>query len=266
VRQSTGLILVSVLVGVLSVVAAPAQTLVRPLLPQDRGPLDLLLRTTDDPDFLTARQATLRQKLLDLGVDPRQPERPDFGTLMRRRLADAAEVELFVEPRHVEVVEVDWPTRQVTVFRFPETTTFYTPVDTNKVGIAFEQPRAVADSTVRVRIHDLESWNRTHVSVGVRDQWAIDLQNRQTVGDTDDGLLNFRIPVKIPRSLERFIGKGEATSIRISGTEQISITGESRRQSNFLANEVQQSQSLFPALEMKQSLRVNLDGTVGAVI
>lgn len=265
-RQTTGLILVFLWAGALLATPAVGQTLVRPRLAQDDGPLDLLLRTTDDPDFLTARQASLRQKLLDLGVDPRQPERPGFGTILRRRLADAADQPLFVEPRQVEILEVDWPRRQVTIFRYPETYTFFTPVDTNRVGIAFEQARAVEDSTVQVLVHDLESWHRTWVSIGVRDQWAIDLQNRQSQREAQDGLLNFRIPVKIPRSLERFIGKGEATSIRISGTEQISITGESRRQSNFLANEVQQSQSLFPALEMKQSLRVNLDGTVGEKI
>ena len=80
---------------------------------------------------------------------------------------------------------------------------------------------------------------------------------------TNKGLLNISIPVDLPNSVERIIGQGEATNIDISGRESITFAGETRRVSPFIGVEGQQSQPLFPSLDMQQELDVRLQGQIG---
>ncbi|MBU1072257.1 hypothetical protein KKG45_03325, partial [bacterium] len=72
--------------------------------------------------------------------------------------------------------------------------------------------------------------------------------------------------IKIPRTLEKIIGRGEKTSIRISGRERISISGETSRSNRFTATERRQNQSWFPTLDMEQQLQINLSGQIGEKI
>lgn len=246
--------------------AASAQSVVRPRLPQDQGPLDLILRSSDDPDLLTPRQAILREKSMRMGVDPKNPSRPSLTTLFSRRIYDRAKVDPFAAPRRVESMEIDWEHRLVVVFDVAEGDLFDAPADTNLIGIAFHEARDFGDSTVTVRVHSLTAWQRYWVSVGLDEDWAFAVAHYQAQAASSDPALNFRIPIKMPRTLERIIGRGDATSIHISGTETIKIGGESTVRNDFIGNEIQQNQSLFPSLEMEQTLRVNLDGTVGEKI
>ncbi len=236
-------------------------------LPRDSWIIDLIPRVSDHPDLLSAHEALLRQRFLDFGVDPRgEPETVTTATLLRRWLADSAGQVLFEEPRQVEILEAMDGIDRVVFFRYPEAFLFYAPVDTNAVGVAFEPPRPVEDPQVEVRIVSRVGLLRGAIAVALDDQWRASLERRAGQARSEQGLLNFTVPIKLPRTLERLIGKGEATSIRISGQEKISIGGTSTVHDNFLGNEIQQSQSLFPTLEMKQSLRVNLDGQVGEKI
>ena len=119
---------------------------------------------------------------------------------------------------------------------------------------------------VRTSIDDVDRFLTSTNAVARDRALALQLKNRQSAQAGSGELLNFTIPIRLPRTLERIIGKGEATNIRISGTERISIGGASTVSDNFVASELRQSQSLFPKLEFEQSLRVNLDGTVGEKI
>ncbi len=254
--------------SLLSSVAANGETLVRPRLPQDDLLLDLILRTTDDPDVLTARQSALRQKLIEAGVDPRgERRRITLQTLLEHQFNSRAGYEPSAPARQQDVVEADWPAGLVHRFRYPMSHLFFTDVDSNRVGIAFKQARDMADSSLSVDLTSVDAWIRSASAIGLRSQWRTQLKNRQSSQDQRRDLLNFTLPIRLPRTLERIIGRGDATNIRISGQETISISGESTvRDDSFLGNEINQSRSLFPSLEMKQSLRVSLDGQVGEKI
>ena len=229
-------------------------------------PLDFILRQSSDPDLLSERQAVLRHRLLQYGVDPMRGGRPTLTTLLERRFAEKVRWDLLAESRQVELIEVDWRSGLVKVIRFPETTLFATAVDTNLVGIAFQPARDFSDSTVTIEVHGVDAWRRHWVAVGLESAWRSSLLAVQTEEAAGSRALNFRIPVKIPRSLERIIGRGDATNIRISGQESITIGGESTLRNDFVANEIQQRQSRFPSLEMEQRLRVDLSGSVGEKI
>lgn len=252
---------------------APAQGLdatgliSRPVDERPAGPLDLLLHSTADRDFLGPRQAALRAKLLRMGVDPLQGRRrPDLGTLFAARLADEAGLAVGEDARLVELFEFEPLQGQMLRVRYPEHLAFLAPADTNALGLAFERPRPYGAPGVRIEVDRPNAWLRGWSAGPLEEAWRQQLEQRRLASDQQRELLNFTIPIKLPRTLERLIGKGEATNIRISGQERISISGESSVSNNFLANEVQQSQSLFPTLEMRQSLRVSLDGTVGEKI
>ncbi len=76
---------------------------------------------------------------------------------------------------------------------------------------------------------------------------------------------NIKINLPMPElpGFESIFGPAEETSISISGREEITFAGESRRVDPFLGTEGRQSQSLFPSLELEQKLQVTLNGTVG---
>ena len=60
---------------------AGAGTIVRERYPQDGFLLDLISRSTRDPDLLTPRQATLQAHLRNMGVDAlERPMRPSIAT------------------------------------------------------------------------------------------------------------------------------------------------------------------------------------------
>lgn len=74
--------------------------------------------------------------------------------------------------------------------------------------------------------------------------------------------LTVNVPIHMKGALSEFFGRG-ATSIKVTGRENISFAGESRVVSPFIESERGRGQSLFPRLDMKQELQVKLDGTIG---
>lgn len=92
------------------------------------------------------------------------------------------------------------------------------------------------------------------------------LQGQQIGVKAQHGLIHVTIPLPLPKTVERIIGRGDATNIDISGRESITFAGESRRVSPFIGVEGQKKQPLFPSLDMKQELDVRLQGTIGEKI
>jgi hypothetical protein len=246
---------------------ADAGPIVRERYSQDELLLDLIVRTSRDPDLLTPRQATLQARLRKMGVDAlAHPVRPDIGTAGSEWLFTRVRHERWATPR--TRIERDWDpdTGILVTYQISEATLFTDRVDTNVAGVVLRSPPSIDQPGVRTSIHDVDHflvWSNSRKHDDVLSQ---QLKNRQAAQAGSGELLNFTIPIRLPRTLERIIGKGEATNIRISGTERISIGGSSTVSDNFVASELRQSQSLFPQLEFQQSLRVNLDGTVGEKI
>ena len=134
-----GLYFSLLLMGILG--AAGAQEGLRARLPQDGQIFDLYLRSTDDPELLSPRQAVLRQKLLDLGVDPRRGGRPTLESVFARRMNDRADFDPFGPGRTLALTSVDWEHQTVQVLEMPLAHLFETYPDTNVVGIAFQPAR-----------------------------------------------------------------------------------------------------------------------------
>jgi len=237
----------------------------RPLLPQDRLLFDLIVRNVEDADLLTARQAVLREHWRRLGVRPGGAT-PSLATLFLARSAERNEWDPFDAERTRTEWIYDFDQEIAARVEIPERALFSAVVDTNAVGVAFRSQRDFSRSDLDVDVDRFDAHLRVAASRALQDQWSEQVRNRAAAGESQGELLNFTLPLNIPRTIERIIGKGEATSIRISGTERIRIGGQSTVRDDFIGNEIQQSQSLFPQLELEQSLRVNLDGQVGEKI
>ncbi len=76
-------------------------------------------------------------------------------------------------------------------------------------------------------------------------------------------LIDINIPLSLPKSVERVVGRGEKSNITVTGRESITFSGETQRTNKFVQDESGRGQPLFPRLEMKQELQVKLSGTVG---
>ena len=90
-------------------------------------------------------------------------------------------------------------------------------------------------------------------------------QTRTAVAQEDarGSLIDITIPLSLPESVERVVGRGEKSNITVTGRESITFSGETTRTNKFLADESGRGQPFFPRLEMKQDLQVKLSGTVG---
>jgi len=237
----------------------------------DYGPpplygLDPLLKSTSDPRLLGAERLVLRERLLRLGVDPlRTPgRRPDLGTTLRRRWDQRANVDL---ERREKLLEYNGPLGIVTAIEHPKFFILLPNAEPLPGGFTWYPPRPLGDPSVDLFVDEIElAMARRHAvgSVLTRTD-ALDVtgggKNAQ-----DTGLINLTIPVKLPRTLEKIIGKGEKTRIKITGREHISLSGESTVTKPFIASERVTSQSLFPTLDMEQQLQINLSGTIGEKI
>lgn len=247
--------------------AADVGTIVSPPLPQDELLLDLIVRHSRDPDLLTPRQVALQSRLRNMGVDALQLRvRPDISTAASGWMFERVRHDRWAPPR--VRTERRWDRRSglLVTWEISEAVLFADTVDTNVAGVVIRTAPEADQPGVRTGIDDVDRFLAANSAVVRNDALALQLRNRQAAQTGTRDLLNFTIPIRLPRTLERIIGKGEATNIRISGTERISIGGSSTVSDNFVASELRQSQSLFPQLEFEQSLRVNLDGTVGEKI
>ncbi|MBD3221333.1 hypothetical protein GF314_08815 [bacterium] len=227
--------------------------------------LDPFVRTTRDPRLLGVERMILRERLLRQGVDPhRRAQRPTFATAARHLIESRMNVELDDE---TEVVEANGFSGLYTRFRYPEWFFLFPSSRTLPDGFTYYPPRPVDAPEVEVFVDDVDAalarnW-QVQSRLKVEDQLDVAGGGRSM---DDEGLINFTIPIKLPRTLESIIGRGEKTQIRISGRERIAIRGETTRSNNFVASEQVQSQSWFPDLTMEQQLQVKLDGQIGEKI
>ena len=226
---------------------------------------DPLLRFTDDPRLLGAERLVLRERLLSQGVDPVKGEGlPTFESLYRYLLESRLNVDLV---REEEEIETSGTLGIETRFRYPKWVLLFQVAHELPGGFVYYPPRDVGIAEMDLFIDDIEISRQRRFA-------AASLRNRLTMLDRSGGvqrggegsLINLTIPIKLPRTLEKIIGRGEKTNIRISGREHISIGGESTTSNRFTANERRQSQSLFPSLDMEQQLQINLSGQIGEKI
>ena len=103
-----------------------------------------------------------------------------------------------------------------------------------------------------------------------RDIWLEEvkygLRNRQEVKGGGGGLISIDMPIPLPKTIERIIGKGEESNLSVQGSEEITIGGESNWCSNCPYTEGRPRQQKFPDLDMQQKLTVSLKGTIGEKI
>ncbi len=237
--------------------AAPGHDLILP-------GLDPLLRGTEDPRLLGVERLILRERLLAQGADPLRGESPVLEGLVRGRMEKLLGFSL---DRRLVVREILPESGLETEFRYPEYFFLFQPPTELPGGFVYYPPRPVDAPEVEVFVDD-------HRRARDRRYAVLQYRNRREMLDLgvggaagrQEGLINLTIPIKLPRTLEKIIGRGEKTNIRISGREHISISGESSRSNKFTPNERRAKPSLFPTLDMEQQLQINLSGQIGEKI
>lgn len=104
---------------------------------------------------------------------------------------------------------------------------------------------------------------------GVKRVWIEDIKYNLEKERSDrrgGGLIDFNIPIKLPKQIEWLIGDGEQTRLTVSGSEKITIGGTSKWCANCPVTEGRPTQQKFPDLDMEQQLNVNLTGNIGEKI
>ncbi|MFN2370092.1 MAG: hypothetical protein ABR506_02940 [Candidatus Krumholzibacteriia bacterium] len=239
--------------------------------PDYRGPLlyglDPVVRATEDPRLLGVERLVLLRRLEVLGVEPARDGgvRPTLATNFRRRFREQAAVDL---ERRETLLEYNDVLGLATRITYPKWLYLFPAAETLPGGILWYPPRRLFEPGVERFVDDLDlAVARAHAVVartGRMDKLTVVGAGKRA--QDDDGLINLTIPIKLPRTLEKIIGRGEKTRIRISGRERLAITGESTVVKPFTPNERVASQSLFPSLDMEQELQINLSGTIGEKI
>lgn len=234
----------------------------KPILPG----LDPLVRSTTDPRLLGPERLVLRERLLRQGLDPllEPHRRPDAYTAIRRLWRQRANVDLV---RRQSFLEYNGPLGIVTQIEHPTFFPLTSAPEPLPGGFTWYPPRPLGDPSVNLFVDDIDAAlaRRHAVAAELARCDALDLTTAGK-GGQEQNLINLTIPVKLPRTLEKIIGKGEKTRIKITGREHIALNGESTVTKPFVANERITSQSLFPTLDMQQQLQINLSGTIGEKI
>ena len=228
--------------------------------------LDPVLRTTKDPRLLGVDRMVMRERLLAQGVDPlKDARRPGLDTIFRKIMETRLGLDL---ERVTEVSEASGFSGLYTVIRYPNWFFLFPTARKLPGGFSYFPARQITDPAVEIFVDDIDLALDRHWAVQAKLSrlTELDVAGGGKRSGGDDGLINLTIPIKLPRTLEKIIGRGEKTRIKISGREHISINGETTVSNQFTASEYQQSQSLFPDLDMKQQLQVNLSGQIGEKI
>ncbi|MGQ0723012.1 MAG: T9SS outer membrane translocon Sov/SprA [Candidatus Eiseniibacteriota bacterium] len=114
-------------------------------------------------------------------------------------------------------------------------------------------------------VEDLAEASRTSARQASFIEW--ETQVRQSVLNADaragQDIVSIELPVQFPESIANVIGQG--ARLNLSGSERITFSGTSTIIEGGPTFE-SGNPSAFPDLDMKQQLRVNLDGTVGEKI
>lgn len=170
----------------------------------------------------------------------------------------------FGRERVVEEYSLDGRLRLT--FRHPRTERFDFEEQREGAFIVM-QPRDLSTPGLSIEVEtvdDIAESIRRRNTAKVWRQTSVESVVRRRVGDGQGGRgINIDVPLPLPGVLESIIGEGEKTNIDISGRESISISGESRIVDPYIGVEGQQSQSLFPALDLRQELDVRLQGQIG---
>jgi len=239
--------------------------------PTYEGPLlyglDPVIRTTEDPRLLGVDRLVMRRRLERLGLDPvRYPDRrPGLESSFRHYFMTRSNVDLV---RREILTEYNGTLNLMTEFQYPSYFFLFPSPVTLPGGFRYYPPRPTADPVVKLFVDDLQAGARRKHAVSqvfVRTE-TLDIAGQGRRTDQGGGLINLTIPIKLPRTLEKIIGRGEKTKIKITGRERIALSGESTVVNPFTPNERVSSQSLFPTLDMEQELQVSLSGTIGEKI
>jgi len=154
-------------------------------------------------------------------------------------------------------------------FRVPPTVPFRSE-EAREGSFVVMSARPVDDPQIGLSVATIDELAAARFDETRQDVWAVStkqaLASQDALTEENKGLLNISIPVSLPSSVERIIGQGEKTNIDISGRESITFAGETRRVTPFYGVEGQQTQSLFPSLDMKQELDVRVQGQIGEKI
>ena len=242
-----------------------------PADPAYRGPvlygLDPVIRATEDPRLLGVDRLVLLRRLETLGVRPARDGavRPTLRSALKRRFDERSNVDL---ERRESVLEYNDALDLATRIEYPAWFYLFPAAETLPGGFLYYPPRRLDAPGVDLFVGDVAGTVARRHEVQRK---AGRVERLSVVGagkraQDDDGLINLTIPIKLPRTLEKIIGRGEKTRIRISGRERIAITGESTVIKPFTPTERVSSQSLFPSLDMEQELQINLSGTIGEKI
>ncbi len=229
--------------------------------------LDPVIKTTDDPRLLGVARLVMRERLAALGIDPVRDagRRPDLESSFYKVMLEKSRVDLVLIEH---LVEYNGPLGLMTEFRYPSYFYLFPTAEPLPGGFTYFPPRPVTDPVVELFVDDLAAGAQRRHAVSqilVRTE-ILDVAGGGKNGGDNKGLINLTIPIKLPRTLEKIIGRGEKTRIKITGRERIAITGESTVVKPFVANERVSSQSLFPSLDMEQELQINLSGVIGEKI
>ena len=214
--------------------------------------LDPVVRATEDPRLLGVERQVLLHRLEILGVRPARDGavRPDLATAIRRRWRERAGVDL---EREETLIEYSDAYGLFTEIQYPAWLYLFPAPENLPGGFVYYPPRRVGDPDVRLFVDDLATAQaRRHEVLRVvgRTEDLTVIGAGKRAGE-DDGLINLTIPIKLPRTLEKIIGRGEKTRIKITGRERLAITGESTVVKPFTPSERVTSQSLFPSLDME---------------
>lgn len=228
--------------------------------------LDPVLHTTRDPRLLGVDRLVVRERLLAQGVDPvREARRPDLLSVFQATTLNKLGIDL---DRMSETIEINGETGLFTVLRYPDW--FFLFPDARRLpgGFSYFPPRPVGDPEVDLFVDEADRAlaRRWAAAAKLRWQESLGVAGRGRLAGQGEGLINLTIPIKLPHTLEKIIGRGEKTQIKITGREHIAIRGETTRSNQFTPNERVQSQSWFPDLNMEQQLQVNLSGQIGEKI
>lgn len=166
------------------------------------------------------------------------------------------------------IVEYDDETGLLYSYRVPKHRRF-TRDATRRGAFYYYTPRNVEEPGIDIELATIDQ-RQTAIKERVRRTvWLEDVKYNLKLERGEGhrkGLLNIDIPIKLPKQIERIIGKGEATNLTVSGRENIKIGGESNWCANCPQTEGRPKQQKFPDLDMEQQLSVNLHGTIGEKI
>ncbi|MCP4799948.1 MAG: cell surface protein SprA [bacterium] len=227
--------------------------------------LDPILKTTDDPRLLGPDRIVQQNRLKALGVDlPAQDCRPTLLTIIRSYMHDKFHLDLV---REISFTEISSTLGIATTFRHPEFFFLEQSLYELPGGFVYTPARDIDNRNVDLFVDDIDlvSDRNNRVTNITNISKMLDIRGGTSSSQSSQGI-NLTIPIKLPKTLEKIIGRGDKTNIRISGREHISISGESSVSNRFTPNERRQNPSLFPTLDMEQQLQISMSGQIGEKI